>query len=639
MVGAGADDLILLCARTFLAPAAGLDPRAHLCPLPHRHAPDRRRSAPGAGGRGEPDLALQPEQPDRCRDAGAPSWSSLHAPSRGRGRRRRGIRRVRRRLDRAVARGVPESGRRCGRCRRRSASRRCGSDSPSPRPTTAAVLEARRAPAPIAGPAARIAAAALREPRFDLAPDDRGARAHARSACRGRVGRSTRGRELRLAALGTSPGERLEEQGLIVRRFAQGIRITLRRPPENDILLRALGAEAGPAPGREATVIRTTTETALRITLDLDGAGQSRVATGIGFLDHLLTLMAFHAGFDLDCEAGGDIDVDEHHTVEDVLASLGSALAQALGTREGVTRYGSAVVPMDEARATAAVDLVRRPHAEIALVFTGERVGGLALSLLPHALERFTMEAGCTVHVDAAGDDDHHVAEAAFKALGQALAGRRPGRRRDPLDQRASREGGARRLRRRQPAVGRPPFGRRPGAEPAISTDAAPRARSAARGDRGRRPRRERRPRTRAHRVSTRPSASARGRQARARDLRRHAAALRGKRGGRGRARPARGARPPPAGAARAPHGLECPARDPALGAPRRRRRCGRLLRAQLRGRAGGRGVAAADVDHDGRIVAAVEAGSLAGVQFHPERSGPAGARILENALAWSRSV
>ena len=146
-----------------------------------------------------------------------------------------------------------------------------------------------------------------------------------------------------------------------------------------------------------------------------------RVATGIGFLDHLLTLLAFHAGFDLDLLAGGDLDVDEHHTVEDVLASLGDALTQALGTRDGVTRYGAATVPMDEARAIAAVDLVRRPHAEIELTFTGDRVGGLALSLLPHALERFAMQAGCTVHVEASGRDDHHVAEAAFKALGRAL--------------------------------------------------------------------------------------------------------------------------------------------------------------------------------------------------------------------------
>ena len=157
------------------------------------------------------------------------------------------------------------------------------------------------------------------------------------------------------------------------------------------------------------------------MTLSLDGRGRARVETGIGFLDHLLTLSAFHAGFDLELLAGGDLDVDEHHTVEDVHAVFGAALAAALGSREGVARYGSAVVPMDESRATAAVDLVRRPHAEISLAFGGDRVGALAVSLLGHALERFAIEAGCTVHVDSAGADDHHVAEAAYKALGQAL--------------------------------------------------------------------------------------------------------------------------------------------------------------------------------------------------------------------------
>jgi imidazoleglycerol-phosphate dehydratase len=200
-----------------------------------------------------------------------------------------------------------------------------------------------------------------------------------------------------------------------------GIRVTVRRPSENDVLLRALGAEPGPARGRDATIIRTTTETAIRLTLSLDGQGRARVETGIGFLDHLLTLLAFHAGFDVELFAGGDLDVDEHHTVEDVHAAFGAALAEALGPREGVARYGSAVVPMDEARATAAVDLVRRPHAEISLAFGSDRVGALAVSLLRHALERFAIEAGCTVHVDSAGDDDHHVAEAAYKALGQAL--------------------------------------------------------------------------------------------------------------------------------------------------------------------------------------------------------------------------
>jgi imidazoleglycerol-phosphate dehydratase len=215
--------------------------------------------------------------------------------------------------------------------------------------------------------------------------------------------------------------DRLEAQGIVVRAFPEGIRISVRRPSENDVLLRALGAEPARSAGREATVLRTTTETALRLTLSLDGTGRTRVETGIGFVDHLLTLLAFHAGFDLELAAGGDLDVDDHHTVEDVHAALGSALAQALGSRDGVARYGSAVVPMDEARATAAVDLVRRPHAEVALSFRGERVGTLAVSLLAHALERLSIEAGCTMHVEAAGSDDHHVAEAAYKALGQAL--------------------------------------------------------------------------------------------------------------------------------------------------------------------------------------------------------------------------
>ena len=104
-----------------------------------------------------------------------------------------------------------------------------------------------------------------------------------------------------------------------------------------------------------------------------------------------------------------------------MLAAFGDALAQALGTRDGVARYGAASVPMDEAIANAAVDLVRRPHAEIDLTFAGDRIGGLAPTLLPHALERFAMQAGITVHVSASGSDDHHVAEAAFKALGRAL--------------------------------------------------------------------------------------------------------------------------------------------------------------------------------------------------------------------------
>jgi imidazoleglycerol-phosphate dehydratase len=288
-------------------------------------------------------------------------------------------------------------------------------------PATAALLTERRAPAPIAGPSAAIAAAALGNPRLGDVETTIAERERVRTS---------------LVAAGSDCGptatnfvyvlidEPLAERprtGHVGARF-RARSATIRRPSENDVLLHALGAEPGPAPGREATVIRTTTETAIRLTLSLDGSGRTRVETGIGFLD-TCSQFAFHAGFDLELLAGGDVVVDEHHTVEDVHASLGSTLARALGTREGVARYGSAVVPMDEARATAAVDLVRRPHAEIALAFGGERVGALAVSLVRHALERFAIEAGCTVHVEAAGADDHHVAEAAYKALGRPPPG------------------------------------------------------------------------------------------------------------------------------------------------------------------------------------------------------------------------
>jgi histidinol-phosphate aminotransferase len=289
-------------------------------------------------------------------------------------------------------------------------------------PTTAALLTDRRAPAPISGPSAAIAAAALRAPRLDDVDATVAERERLRSALV-TAGYACPATATNFVYVPTDEplAERLEEEGIVVRRFPGAIRVTVRRPSENDVLLRALGAEPGPTLGRDATILRTTTETAIRLTLTLDGTGRAHVATGVGFLDHLLTLLTFHAGFDLELLAGGDLDVDEHHTVEDVHAALGRALSDALGAREGVARYGSAVVPMDEARATAAVDLVRRPHAEVALTFASDRVGALAVSLLRHALERFAIEAACTVHVESSGADDHHVAEAAYKALGQAL--------------------------------------------------------------------------------------------------------------------------------------------------------------------------------------------------------------------------
>jgi histidinol-phosphate aminotransferase len=275
---------------------------------------------------------------------------------------------------------------------------------------TAAELERRRPPASVSGPASRLAAAALRAPRLDVEATV-AERERVRSALVAAGHDCPDGHGNFVFVRDPSLGPLLEARGLVVRETGGGVRITLRRPRENDLLLAALGAAAPPAPARDALVVRTSTETGLRVSLDLDGQGRARVDTGIGLLDHLLGLLAFQARFDLDVHASGDLVVDEHHTTEDVLAALGDALNEALGSREGVARYGDATVPMDEAAATAAVDVVRRPHAEVALPD----------GLLAHALERFAMQACATVHVRASGMDAHHVAEAAFKALGRAL--------------------------------------------------------------------------------------------------------------------------------------------------------------------------------------------------------------------------
>ena len=172
---------------------------------------------------------------------------------------------------------------------------------------------------------------------------------------------------------------------------------------------------------RRSERIRETRETRIRVTLDLDGSGMASVATGIGFYDHLLTSLAHHALFDLTIEADGDLEVDEHHTVEDVALTLGEALADALGDRAGIGRFGDASVPMDEAIAHAALDLSGRPYAVLDLAFRGERMGGLSTQLVEHALESFARTAGATLHLRASGRNDHHVAEAAFKALARSL--------------------------------------------------------------------------------------------------------------------------------------------------------------------------------------------------------------------------
>jgi imidazoleglycerol-phosphate dehydratase len=172
---------------------------------------------------------------------------------------------------------------------------------------------------------------------------------------------------------------------------------------------------------RRATVTRTTRETDVTVTLALDGSGSATVSTGIGFLDHLLTSLAHHGLFDLEIRATGDLDVDEHHTAEDVALVLGSAFAEALGDRAGIRRFGDASVPMDESVAMVVLDIGGRPYAVVDLPFRGERIGALPTQLVEHALEAFARTSGTTLHVRGTGRNDHHLAEAAFKALARAL--------------------------------------------------------------------------------------------------------------------------------------------------------------------------------------------------------------------------
>ena len=183
---------------------------------------------------------------------------------------------------------------------------------------------------------------------------------------------------------------------------------------------------------RTATIHRQTKETTIQVTLALDGKGQCQVNTGIGFLDHMLAHLAVHGLFDLTVEASGDLAVDPHHTVEDVALTVGQAFDQALGDRGGIVRIGSAYVPMDEALAFVAVDLSGRPYAVTEMAWAGPAIGGLPVTLIPHFFESFAVTARANVHARLLyGRDDHHQAEALFKALGRALdAATRPDPRR-----------------------------------------------------------------------------------------------------------------------------------------------------------------------------------------------------------------
>lgn len=173
---------------------------------------------------------------------------------------------------------------------------------------------------------------------------------------------------------------------------------------------------------RVAEIHRVTRETDVLARLKLDGSGQAEISTGIGFFDHMLHHVAHHGLFDLTVKASGDLHIDAHHTVEDVAIALGQALDRALGDRAGIVRMADAWVTMDEALAQVIVDLSGRPYAVFSGEFAGPSVGGLSVSLIPHVLESLAAHGRMNLHTRILyGRDDHHKAEAIFKALGRAL--------------------------------------------------------------------------------------------------------------------------------------------------------------------------------------------------------------------------
>lgn len=173
---------------------------------------------------------------------------------------------------------------------------------------------------------------------------------------------------------------------------------------------------------REAQVKRKTTETNIQLTWDLDGTGKAQIQTGIAFLDHMLQLFALHGLFDLKITARGDLDVDYHHTVEDVGICLGTAFKEALGSGQGITRYASGLIPMDESLCQMAIDISNRPYFSFSNPFACEKVGGFDLELIKEFFIAFVNNAKITLHISIlSGENSHHIAESCFKAFGVLL--------------------------------------------------------------------------------------------------------------------------------------------------------------------------------------------------------------------------
>jgi histidinol-phosphate/aromatic aminotransferase/cobyric acid decarboxylase-like protein/imidazoleglycerol phosphate dehydratase HisB len=407
VLGAGADDLILLCARAFAGPGDTIAiPEAPTYPL-YRIAAELAGAQVGhddpvvtfACRPSSPDGLLRPlpdARPLVCDEAYFEFCGETAVPLIDEGVI----------VLRTFSKAFALAGARIGYA---IASR-----------DTAVELNARQAPAPVSTISAALAVAAL------ASPPDMGSMIEER----GRLAAALRAIELPPtdsstnflyvpAADGRALGESLLRQGIVVRAYDDAIRITIRDPEDDDLLVEALArvldrpAPVAAAGGRRMRHLRATAETRIAVRVGLDGASRVSVQTGGGIYDHFLEQLAFHAGLDLVVEGTGDLETGDHHTVEDTALAFGEALDRALGDRRGIARYGDATVPMDDALARAAVDLGGRPFAELAL----DPDPGMA----GHFFGSLAQAGRMAIHVQATGRDAHHTAEAAYKAVGRAL--------------------------------------------------------------------------------------------------------------------------------------------------------------------------------------------------------------------------
>ncbi|MCA1749428.1 MAG: imidazoleglycerol-phosphate dehydratase HisB, partial [Parasphingopyxis sp.] len=198
------------------------------------------------------------------------------------------------------------------------------------------------------------------------------------------------------------------------------VRLTIGTPQENAAALAGFGVGSAAASSRRAEIVRETKETRIALSLDLDADGPRKIATGIGFFDHMLDQVAGHGGFALTVACEGDLEIDAHHSIEDVALAFGAALGKALGERRGIGRFGFAL-PMDEAEAQVLLDLSGRPFSRFEGAFAASHIGDYPTEMTAHVFRSIADALGCAIHLRVEGDNDHHKTEACFKAFGRAL--------------------------------------------------------------------------------------------------------------------------------------------------------------------------------------------------------------------------